>query len=434
MSVESLDKRFADLFDRLNTLQEATAQLKELIDRLANSNFEPGSVPIGAPEDDNVAAELSSEINQILREQEEELELLQEEIIDIHPGKSGSALHHDKDRLKDGASRLEEELRDCRKYFRKAQIAAKHNLREAQRREREILYASFSNPRSGASSPAPTTTATPTSVPTPTTVPFPRRRKQRTTEMSKEEQMISASHDVTQSMRRTHDMMAAELAKSDFAHNTLKESTEALAQLSENYSGLDTMLSNSRALLGTLLKSQKSDTWYLQSAFYLLAVTVSWLIFRRLLWGPTWWLVWLPLKLVFKTGLGISKAVGLRGSPVQSESASLESNLQQQQQEAYMNNKDVPTIKVNINNPPAESQAAAQEDLVMEHIAKVVDEMEEEMNEMEDSLDPEAEVVEEVNKDEETILREREPWELPNPKKRMMEGPSGEEYRMRDEL
>jgi protein transport protein SEC20 len=118
MAVESLAKRFADLFDRLNALQEATTQLKELIDRLVSSNFQhPGSVPLGAAsgsdgDDENVASELSSEINQILREQEEELELLQEEIIDIHPGRSGSPLHHEKARLKNGAERLDNELRE----------------------------------------------------------------------------------------------------------------------------------------------------------------------------------------------------------------------------------------------------------------------------------------------------------------------------------
>lgn len=110
MSPEALEKRFTDLQDRLAVLQDATNQLKELIDRLANFHFQPGSVPLGASEDDNVGSELSSEINQILREQEDELELLQEEIIDIRPGKPGSEWQHDKDRLKGGASRLEQEL------------------------------------------------------------------------------------------------------------------------------------------------------------------------------------------------------------------------------------------------------------------------------------------------------------------------------------
>jgi protein transport protein SEC20 len=108
-------------------------------------------------------------------------------------------------------------------------------------------------------------------------------------------------------------MMAAELSRSQFAHDTLQESTAALAQLSETYSTLDTLLSNSRNLLGTLLRSQKSDTWYLETAFYVLLTTVFWLIFRRLLYGPTWWLVWLPLKLLWKGSMGFLTAAGIVG-------------------------------------------------------------------------------------------------------------------------
>ncbi|RYC60441.1 hypothetical protein CHU98_g5758 [Xylaria longipes] len=413
MSLELLEKRFTDLQDRLNVLQDATNQLKELIHRLANFDFQPGSVPLGAADDDHVGSELGSEINQVLREQEEELELLQEEIIDLPPGRPGSTLPHDRERLKDGAERLGQELQLCRKSFRKAQIAARRNLQAAQRQERALLYASFAAPRSGASSPASATAP----------VPAPRRRHQRTSEMSKEEQMISASHDVTQSMRRTHDMMAAELAKSDFAHNTLKESTEALAQLSQNYSSLDTILSSSRALLGTLLKSQKTDTWYLQSAFYLLVVTVGWLFFRRLLWGPTWWLVWLPLKLLFRTAYGVSGAVGLRSSRIQSESesASIESN----PQKAHMNNEDVPTIQV---GTPIESQAVDQDGSMVEEVGKIIDESH---IEIPGSEEPSK---------EETILRDRMPEEIPNPKKRMMEeedsagAPTTGRQRVKDEL
>ncbi|KAI1821915.1 Sec20-domain-containing protein [Xylaria intraflava] len=418
MSLELLEKRFTDLQDRLNVLQDATDQLQELIHRLANLDFQPGSVPLDATDGDNVSSELSSEINQILREQEEELELLQEEIIDVPSGKPGSALQHDKVRLKDGTERLDHELQLCRKSFRKAQITAKQNLQIAQRQERELLYASFSNPRSGASSPA-LDGAAANAV-----APPHRRRQQPASEMSKEEQMIGASHDVTQSMRRTHDMMAAELAKSDFAHNTLKESTEALAQLSENYSSLDTMLSSSRALLGTLLKSQKTDTWYLQSAFYLLVVTVGWLIFRRLLWGPIWWLVWLPLKLLFRTTVGISNTVGLRGSQVRSESElpSMSSILQQ----AHTNSDGAPTIQV--GTPATESQAAQQDDSVLERVGRIIDETQD------GSRDSEAE------KREETVLRSRNAGEVPNPKKRMMEEgavadkPTMDTQRLKDEL
>ena len=67
---------FESLQERLAALQETTGQLRELIDRLANIHFQPGSVPLSASDEDNVATELSTEIGQILREEEVALEFL----------------------------------------------------------------------------------------------------------------------------------------------------------------------------------------------------------------------------------------------------------------------------------------------------------------------------------------------------------------------
>ncbi|KAI1339603.1 Sec20-domain-containing protein [Xylariaceae sp. FL0016] len=417
MSLEALEKRFADLQDRLAVLQDATNQLKELIERLAKFDFRPGSIPLAAGEDDNVGSELSSEINQILREQEEELELFHEEILDIRPGKAASSLQHDKDRLKDGAQRLEQELQSCRKSFRKAQITAKRNLQIAQRQERELLYASFVPPRSGASSPASAT------VPTPL-APASRRKYKDRSEMSKEEQMLHANNDVTQSLRRAHDMMATELSKSDFAQNALKESTAALAQLSENYSSLDTMLSGSQALLRTLLKSQKTDTWYLGTALMILIVTIGWLVFRRLLWGPTWLLIWLPLKLLYKGSMGVASTVGLRNSQVNPGSSSVAVDSGPQQVE--MNNKGVPTLQV--GQPPEQSQETTADESLMEHVGRIVDESNQDPIEGDDKTQ---------GVKEDTVLRDRGEEEPSNPKKRMMEeepGASHEKQRIKDEL
>lgn len=102
---------FEGLQERLTALQETTGQLKELIDRLQNLKFQPGSVPLGADEDSDVSAELSSEISQILREEEEELELLGEEVEDLRDGRLGSEAEHTKSRLKDGLDRLRQELK-----------------------------------------------------------------------------------------------------------------------------------------------------------------------------------------------------------------------------------------------------------------------------------------------------------------------------------
>lgn len=147
--------------------------------------------------------------------------------------------------------------------------------------------------------------------------------------MTSQDKEVAASSDVTAALRRTHDMMASELSRSQFAHDTLKESTAALAQLGESYSSLDTLLSSSRNLLGTLLRSQKSDTWYLETAFYILVATIGWLLWRRLLYGPTWWLVWFPMKIFFRSLTGVLTGVGLIGgtASVSNLSTALESTM-----------------------------------------------------------------------------------------------------------
>ena len=87
--------------------------------------------------------------------------------------------------------------------------------------------------------------------------------------------------------------------------NGSENSTKNLATLSESYSNLDTLLSSSKSLVSTLIYSQKSDTWYLETAVYLIIATTGWLIFRRLIYGPGWWLVYLPLRQLWRVSLHI---------------------------------------------------------------------------------------------------------------------------------
>jgi protein transport protein SEC20 len=215
----------------------------------------------------------------------------------------------------------------------------------AQRAERELLLQSYLNPQPSTASPMPGQQ---------------RRRVEQNRDLSKEEKEVNASSDVTLALRRTHDMMTAELSRSQFAHDTLKESTAALSQLSETYSTLDTMLSRSRNLLGTLLTSQKSDTWYLETAFYILLVTIAWLVWRRLLYGPTWLVLWYIPKVIFsslKLGLRLLvvmfTAVGVTGgqkpdvgvSPVVGRETVVHSSGTRRPKVA-MSGQEAPSIKV----------------------------------------------------------------------------------------
>jgi protein transport protein SEC20 len=97
MSLESLQ-------ERLTALQETTAQLRDLIDRLAHVEFEPGSVPLTIEEEGSVSGELSAEAGLMLRTSLEEQQLLCEEAKYLRRG------GHEKERLEDGIERLGSEL------------------------------------------------------------------------------------------------------------------------------------------------------------------------------------------------------------------------------------------------------------------------------------------------------------------------------------
>ncbi|KAF5624247.1 transport membrane glycoprotein Sec20 [Fusarium tjaetaba] len=383
---------FDGLQERLTALQETTTQLKELIDRLATLKFQPGSVPLTTDEESSESGELSAEITSTLRDGEEEHELLQEEVEFLR------VAEHDKDRLKESVEKIGKELASCRLSFRKARLSAKHSLAQAQRREREILLTSFSQPTSETNSLYPDDEKTARPIRHQQNV-----QKQQSSLTEEDQQNVGASANVTNALRRTHDLIQAELARSEFAHETLTESSAALKQLNESYGSLDTMLASSKDLLGTLLRSQKSDTWYLQTTFYMLACTLGWLLFRRLLYGPMWWIVWLPLRLMFGLGTSAGSAVMHVGSG------------QGQVKEAGQASKGVPVEGLPDDELPTVKVDTDQQAEVLEEVDKIVN------------------VVKEA--DELGNIPEGDEDNIGNPKKRMWEEPGVvEQQRPRDEL
>ncbi|KAL1884242.1 hypothetical protein VTK73DRAFT_3226 [Phialemonium thermophilum] len=402
---------FETLQERLSVLQETTSQLKELIDRLANLKFEPGSVPLGTSsvggddgESDGVAGELSVEINQTLREEEDDLEALREEITDLRVGRTGSGTEHDKARLKDGVSKLERELKSCRVAFRKAQLSARRSLEKAQRLERELLLASFAASaattpavnRSQASSPRPDQgnredEHMPPSPTSPTIqqlaapaheqlfpASYRRRRHQRHERGTSagdgdgtNENVVAASTDVTAALRRTHELIAGELARSAFARQTLEESTAALGQLRQGYAGLEGALASSRRLVGGLLTAQKSDTWYLETAFLILVSTLVWLIFRRWLYGPLWWLLWLPVRTAWRLvvgGAATGAAVVKKGTGEGAKSVVVGGR---GEDSGPLGDADVPTVRV--GGSVGNKQTHSDPDSMVHTVGKIVE-------------------------------------------------------------
>jgi protein transport protein SEC20 len=312
----------SNLTNQLATLSDSLKAIDDLIKRLSSLTFHPGSEPL--TDANSVRVELAQDIHDSLKQLEEELELLKQEAEDLtstsHAGgtpglrgrrESVNDRDRDRSRLNAHISRLAEDLRTSRAHFRRAQLNAKKASELAKQKEREAVFASLQNP-------PPPHSSNGDEKGDRNDLFAGRRSKPQQQQKSQEQQEIDASASVTTALRRTHNLLSTELSRSRFAQETFDQSTAALAELGERYTSLDSVLKNSRDLLGTLLRSQKSDTWYLETAFYILITTLIWLIFRRILLGPfvrlplfvLRWFLWRPVVgVLYLTGVVTTEVV-----------------------------------------------------------------------------------------------------------------------------
>ncbi|PYH68993.1 putative protein transport membrane glycoprotein Sec20 [Aspergillus vadensis CBS 113365] len=368
-----------DLQARLKELSTALSHIHPLVSRLKGFTTAVG-------QGDQPRLELGTEIHTRLKDAEEQLELLKVEVealetaADTRRKGVDNEKESERERVIALAGRLADDLKRTRGDFRNAQLQAKRNAEVARRKERELLFTRSQSAE---------------------------RKKQSSEKLTQDDIVMNASNDVTAALRRTHQLMQAELSRSQFAQETLEQSTAALSSLSESYTDLDSLISSSRNLIGSLLRSQKSDTWYLETAFYILVGTITWLVFRRILYGPLWWLVWLPIRLFARFTFAILGVVGITGKAVQSSEPS--TMLEYVPQETPLVEH-----KVEPNVQSAEGEAVwdqipvadeAEEDRLIDEIGKMVEESEEQ---------------EETNIDDISEEERQRQAELPrNPKKRI---------------
>ncbi|KAE8335450.1 hypothetical protein BDV24DRAFT_156027 [Aspergillus arachidicola] len=347
---------------RLKELSTSLAQIHPLVSRLRSFTTAIG-------QGDEARLELGAEIHSLLKEAEIQLEVLRVDVEALETAMEGRRKGVDnekeleRERVVALAGRLAEDLKKTRGDFRNAQLQAKRNAEIAKRKERELLFSRSQRAE---------------------------RKREPTEKLTQDDVLLNTSSDVTAALRRTHHMMQAELSRSQFAQETLEQSTAALSSLSESYTGLDTLLSSSRNLVGSLLRSQKSDTWYLETAFYILIGTIVWLLFRRILYGPMWWLVWLPIRLAAKFVFAILGTVGLSSKAVQPSPSAIPS-------ESLAQEVPVPTLETEANVQTADGQASwdvppvaeAKEDRMIDHIGNMVEDNEENEETNIDDISPE---------------------------------------------
>lgn len=441
-----------DLSKQLAALGESLKTTNTLISRLGKLTFQPGSEPLDG--EGSVRVELAQDIHESLKQLSEDFELIKQEADDFSiqsdTKRRPSLRDNDEARITAKVIRFGEELTDSRQRFRNAQVAAKYASEQAKRKERQAILEGYRaqaaqldetrEPLEGAREQL-----------------FAQRRKnQQQKNLTRDEVLVNASSDVTSALRRTHDLLSTELTRSRFAQETLDQSTAALAQLGDDYSNLDNVLSTSRNLVGTLLKSQKSDTWYLETAFYILIATLCWLIFRRILYGPffrlplfIWSIVyfflnWLVLKpfVLFLTVTGIlAKEPLYKNNPANLPSTSRPPLIVQPSAQRHV--EAFPRGAIPKEGIPvgAGGQGARERPnpILQGQMSEKIGKMAEgsAQGEQQQAAPPAAQEKEPVRRGDGTILQERGAEEPPNPKKKVFEAEvedAQHQARKRDEL
>lgn len=277
----SLNQRLQGLADSYKATLNLISELRQ---------FSAASYTDGDPEERRV--ELATIIHDSLKEQEDTLEILKQELDDdsLPPHRRdllrAEKRESERERNVDLVTRLTEDLKSARANFRRAQLSAKRTADNEKRKERERLFAD----QKGDGEP---------------------RRRSTHEKLTQDELALRAADDVTVALRRVHNQLEGELSRSQFAQQTLEESQQALESLSESYTGTTDLLKVSRGFASQLVRSNKSDTWFLKSSFYLLAVTICWLFYRRILYGPMMLFIWWPLRTMWWVAMTSLGAAGL---------------------------------------------------------------------------------------------------------------------------
>ncbi|KAK5062569.1 hypothetical protein LTR84_004642 [Exophiala bonariae] len=274
------------LTHRLQAIEQNYKQISALVQELKTFSVTDETT-------DERRLELATDIHERLKEWEDTLEILKQEVEDdsitakrrplaSSPRPDRETEHeHNADLL----ARLQEDLKSARANFRRAQLHAKQESDAFKRQSREMLFSSRkASVEQGDSA----------------------RKASKHEKLTQDEIALRAADDVTRALTRVYNQMEGELAQSQFAQQTLDESQNALKALDESYSGTTNLVKSSRGLIGQLVRSSKSDSWYLRSAWYMLIATISWLFFRRILYGPILLFIYYPIRIMWFTLSSVS--------------------------------------------------------------------------------------------------------------------------------
>lgn len=128
-----------------------------------------------------------------------------------------------------------------------------------------------------------------------------------TKEQSTRDKLLNKTQQLTNSLIKSNTLLQSSILQSDLNLDDLKQQTQSLNQIQDKYSQLETIFNKTNELVKSLEMASNQEKRDVYISLGVLALAISWVIWRRIFKGPTKLFLWL----LFKFFKGILVSIGV---------------------------------------------------------------------------------------------------------------------------
>lgn len=114
--------------------------------------------------------------------------------------------------------------------------------------------------------------------------------------LSGQTQLLEKNKAITASLQATRQMMSTSIMHTELNIDTIDQQSKDLGQLNDKFSDFNDLLTRSRAIVQFIQKQDRSDKNRIYMSLGFLAAVCFWVIWRRILKLPVYFMLWSLLK------------------------------------------------------------------------------------------------------------------------------------------
>lgn len=156
-----------------------------------------------------------------------------------------------------------EQIANLRVLYRKAQVTSAKNVEKSLLKERQMLF----------------------------------EGRKEVKEEASEKTVLNKSRDITQSLKRVHQLASQNVLRGEMHLESLDQSSRDMQMLQQKYTTFDVLLAGSKKLVRHLEQADKQDRILMMASMGFLALVVAWILYRRVLKLPLMIISWPLLKI-----------------------------------------------------------------------------------------------------------------------------------------